>query len=171
MTDRLALITPKPSRQQNQASAEMAPAGRSTSQKPVAALATRTSSKPAQNSEDEQVIRNILREAAKANVQNDLAVLDRYIADDYVSTGLRGEFQNKAQALAHFKSGDHKYESVDVDDLKVRVFDNTAVATYIVTAKGKYRGEDFNVQNRNTTMFVKRQGRWQAIADQQTRKQ
>jgi ketosteroid isomerase-like protein len=51
-----------------------------------------------------------------------------------------------------------------IDDVKVRQYGETAVATGRTEAKGSYRGLSASVVLRFTDVFVRRDGRWQAVA-------
>ncbi len=53
--------------------------------------------------------------------------------------------------------------------MKVQVHGDAAVVTYRSTDKGSYKGNDLSGQYRWTDVFVKRNGRWQAIAGHGTR--
>ena len=74
----------------------------------------------------------------------------------------------KAQALAEIKSGDSKYESYLTGEMKVRVFENTAVITGSDDEKSSYRGKDTSGHYIWIDVSVKRQGHWQAVASQTT---
>ncbi len=54
------------------------------------------------------------------------------------------------------------------EDLKVRVYQNTAVATGRVTIKGQYSGQPTSGQYRSTHVWVKGQTGWQLVANQLT---
>ena len=52
--------------------------------------------------------------------------------------------------------------------MKVRVFGNTAVVTGSDDEKSSYKGKDTGGHYVWTDIFVKRNGRWQAVASQGT---
>ncbi len=93
-----------------------------------------------------------------------VAAIDRIVAPDYTLIGPSGEVVSRAQALADLKSGADKYASLTMADVKVRVFGNAAVVTGRATVKEQYKGKDVSGQLRYTDVFVKRNGRWQAVA-------
>jgi ketosteroid isomerase-like protein len=101
---------------------------------------------------------------ADALVKRDQAVLDRIEAPDWMLTDPSGTLQTKAQADTTLKSGDHTFESFKIDELKVRVYGDTAVVHGLETEKSNHKGKDTSGQYRFTNVFVKRDGRWQAIA-------
>lgn len=122
-----------------------------------------------QKGNDEQAVRQLMDELYAALGRNDAAALDRIYADSYTLVNESGELTTKAPRLAAFKSGELKFESVSFDDMNVRLYGNTAVATYRVTSKGQFKGQEIGGQFRNTATFVKTKGRWQLVAAQTTR--
>jgi ketosteroid isomerase-like protein len=75
----------------------------------------------------------------------------------------------KATSEADLKSGKMKFESVRADELRVRVFGDAAIAFGLVTEKSKYDDKDNSGQFRFTDVFIKRDGRWQAVCTHLTR--
>ena len=117
---------------------------------------------------DEQAVRQMLGELSAALGGNNGAELDRIYADGYTFINENGVLTTKAQRLAAFKSGDIKFESAIFDDVNVRMYGKTAVATFRVTSKLKVNGKDAGGQFNTTAVFVKMDGRWQEIAAQST---
>jgi len=117
---------------------------------------------------DEAAVRAVLREWLDALARNDLATVERIVADDYVITAAGGKVMNKTEDLAELKSGEIKFVSAEASDVKVRLFGNTAVVIgagkYVVDSKGK-RAE---FRERFTDVYVKRGGRWQPVASHTT---
>ena len=124
--------------------------------------------KAGQSANTEQAIRQLISQLTNALMKSDTAALDRLWADDYSFTNPSGVVQTKAQRLAELKSGDLKFESFSTDDVQVRVYGDTAVVTSRATLKGRRQGQDIGGQTRGTSVYVKRQGRWQLVAGQAT---
>jgi ketosteroid isomerase-like protein len=55
------------------------------------------------------------------------------------------------------------------DDYNVKVIGDAAIVTGRSTVKGTRDGKDWNGQERWTDMFVRRNGRWQAVATHASR--
>jgi uncharacterized protein (TIGR02246 family) len=125
--------------------------------------------KASRNGNAEQAIRQLMSELANAQLKGDTATLDRIWADDFTFTNSSGEVQTKAQRLAEIKSGELKFDSLSRDEVQVRVYGDTAVVTSRGIVKGQRQGQDLSGQSRSTTVYVKRQGRWQVVAQQVTR--
>ena len=62
-------------------------------------------------------------------MQNDVATVNRLLADDYLGINPNGTLETKADALAQRRSGTMKISSIDPDNMKVRVYGDTAVVT------------------------------------------
>jgi ketosteroid isomerase-like protein len=121
-----------------------------------------------QKGNDEQAVRQLLDEISAALGHADTAALDRIYADDYTLVNESGVVTTKAPRLAAIKSGELKYESVAFDEVNIRLYGNTAVATYRVTSKGQSKGQAIGGQFRATSTYVKIKGRWQLVAAQVT---
>ena len=128
-----------------------------------------TRSSANQKGNDEQAVRQLLNELYAALGRNDTAALDRIYADDYTLVNESGVLTTKAPRLASIKSGELKFESVSFDELSVRLYGNTAVATYRANSKFQFKGQDSGGQFRVTVTLVKIKGRWQVVAAQATR--
>jgi uncharacterized protein (TIGR02246 family) len=133
----------------------------------VFSQATRSSAN--QKGNDEQAVRQFLNELYAALGRNDTAALDRIYADDYTFVNESGVLTTKAPRLAAIKSGELKYGSANFDDVNIRLYGNTAVATYRAIIKAQFKGQDISGQLRVTVTLVKIKGRWQVIAAQSTR--
>lgn len=128
-----------------------------------------TRSSANQKGNDEQAVRQLLDELYAALGRNDVAALDQVYADDYTFVNESGILTTKAPRLAAIKSGELKYESVSFEDAKIRLYGNTAVATYRVNLKAQFKGEEITGPIQVTVTLVKMKGRWQVVAAQATR--
>lgn len=116
----------------------------------------------------EQELIHMEREFGEALTRGDKATLDRLMAEDFLAINPVGRELTKAQVLFEITSPDYEIESLRNEDIRVRVFGDAAVATALGTVKGRYKGQDASGQFRYTRVWVKRQGRWQAVAAQST---
>jgi ketosteroid isomerase-like protein len=100
-------------------------------------------------------------QSQKANNPDLVAPL---LADKFVSTGSDGKVTSKAEMLATAKAT--KYESVELEDVKVTAFGDTAIATGVFKAKGTdASGKPLDVNERWTDTWVKMPGgKWQCVA-------
>ena len=73
-------------------------------------------------------------------------------ADDYVFVTTAGDVLTKAQRLENIKSGATTLDSINEEEnITVRVYQNSVVATRRVTMKGQYSGQPTSGQYRSTT--------------------
>ena len=121
------------------------------------------------NSDAEQKVLETMRRYVEAYGQNDVAALDKILADDFVFTSSRGIVVTKAQELADIRSGGMRTEAATVDEARVRVRGDAAVVTGRATLKGVWHGQDFSGQYRVTATWVKEEGRWRLLAEHASR--
>ncbi len=114
-----------------------------------------------------QRIATIALEGGAGNTQYD-AASDRIFADDFTFTNPYGEIMTKEQRIAEIKPGGIQFMAYTADDVKVRVYGDTAVVTSRATLKGKRGDRDISGQNRIILVFVNKDGHWQAVASQST---
>jgi hypothetical protein len=122
-------------------------------------------------SRDQDTVREILdleRQAKEAAVHRDPAFSQRILADDYVAITPLGQVITKADTVAARRSGQLRYDSIEISDIMVRVYGNTAVVTARAAVKGIDLGEEFNGSYRFTRVWVRRSGRWLAASYQAT---
>ena len=116
----------------------------------------------------EEQIKKIEKDRAAAVTRADVAALDAVTSDDYSLIDRNGRVRDKAQTMSAIKTGDIKITSNEVSDLKVRVYSDTAVVTGRADTKGTIGGKDVSGPMLFTRVYVKKNGRWQSVAFQQT---
>src|SRR5664279_5720788 len=87
---------------------------------------------------------------AQATVKEGAAAVDKYEADDIITTDPSGRVTDKAQDKTDLSSGDFKIQSEELSDLKVLIYGNTAVAAGTNTVRGTYKGQDMSGKYRFT---------------------
>jgi ketosteroid isomerase-like protein len=117
---------------------------------------------------DERELTQLVKDLNAALVKADIAFLERVLAQDYVHYRPRGDVENRAQYLEDRKTGRVEFESLVADDIKARLFGDTAIVTYRSRAKGKDQHGAIDEQRRWTRVFVRRDGRWQLVHSQGT---
>jgi ketosteroid isomerase-like protein len=120
--------------------------------------------------EVEQQIRDLESQVNAAVLSGDLRVFERLLAEDFTHTNQTGVFRTRVQWLANHKPGQSPYTRYDVDELKIRVYGDTAVVTARTTPQGQdSKGKPITGQYRYLRVWAKRDGKWQAVAFQGTR--
>ena len=117
----------------------------------------------------QEQLKKLETDRSAAVVKGDVETLEKQTSDDYTLINMNGQMSDKSQMVAAFKSGQTKLTSDDLSDLKVRVYGNTAVITGKADVKGTLGGSDATGQIIFTRVYVKKGGRWQSVAFQQTR--
>lgn len=120
---------------------------------------------------DQDGIRQIVdleRQAKEASLHRDAEFSLRTLSDDYVGITPLGQVTTKQDVLAARKSGQLRYETIDVSEMVVRVYGDTAIVTARADVKGHQLGEDFSGPYRYTRVWVRRSGRWEIASYQAT---
>lgn len=112
----------------------------------------------------EQEVLGLFQDWMDAEVKGDMEFLDRFIADDWVSTDPAGNVWNKSQFLGGLKSGAGAVLSFKLDNMKARIYGDAAVVTGRMTAKQTFQGQDISGQYQCTDTLIKKDGRWQCVA-------
>jgi|SRR5215813_1300878 len=117
----------------------------------------------------EEELLKIEKEFALAIVRNDLEGIGRLVTDDWVIVDPNGEIVDRTRFFDVIKSGALTHDMMESEDLRVRVYGDSAVVTAVTHTKGKFMGQEFSTQERATDVFVKRDGRWQCVLTHLTR--
>jgi hypothetical protein len=120
---------------------------------------------------DEELVREILdleRQAKEAALNRDATFSEKTLADDYVAISQLGQVINKADTIAARKTAQLRYESIDISEMVVRLYGNTAVVTARADVKGRELGEEFSGPYRFTRIWVRRNGHWVTVSYQAT---
>ena len=117
-------------------------------------------------------LKQLLHEFLSAAGRNDKAVFDRFFADDLIYTRSAGVTITKADIMKGLdeppKPDDPKAE-YDADDITVHEYGKMAVVNFRLIQNLEKDGKKETNYFRNTGTFLKRNGRWQAVAWQSTR--
>ena len=118
-----------------------------------------------------QEVRAAVTQFAEAFVKADTAVLASLLADDYVHTNTNGGVLDKTRWLAFakarhedLKSGNVRIDTYYNDDIRIRVYGQTAVVTGLNTTLGWRDGKEWKMKLRFTHVWVRCEGRWQRAA-------
>lgn len=116
--------------------------------------------------ETEREIRELEKDLIEAILRRDSDFLNRILADEFTAVTPFGDLFGK-ETMTNF---DEKLinQSIVTDEIKVNVFDKTAVVTGRATIKSRYDNQDLSGRYRFTRVYFKREA-WQIIAYQATR--
>ena len=116
----------------------------------------------------EDSVRAVEMSRAQALLRADTAALSRMVADEFFEISRLGQLRTKADNIRDIASGDLRLLSVKYDSLAVRIYGEVAVLRGIADNTGTVRGFPFSGKIRYLRIFIRRDGRWQAVAMQQT---
>jgi ketosteroid isomerase-like protein len=122
--------------------------------------ASTISATPASENTD-QAITRLEHEWVSAIVKKDTGTIDRLLADDFSGT-TDDTIYSKTDAIEDVKTGTH--ESLDLDNIKVRIFGDTAVVTMGQTEKSRHGDADFSGHYLFTDVWARKNGTWFAVA-------
>src|SRR5947208_2997168 len=100
----------------------------------------------------------------EAQVNRDSAALDALVSSRFVNTEWDGEVSNKQKFLADIKDPRFKPTQLNIQDVKMNFFGDTAVVTGIYHTQGTYQGKSYDHMGRFTDTWVLDQGKWQCVA-------
>ena len=123
----------------------------------------------ANNGNEEQALRQVISNLQKALQTGNATELDLIYADSFTFTGVDGTTSTKAQRLAAIKSGKLKYKSLTLENVKIRVYGDAAVATFNGQAKFAPGNENLDGKFMTTATFIKSNGRWVEVASANAR--
>ncbi len=104
----------------------------------------------------------------QALLHADTTALSRMIGDEFIEVSRLGTLRTKADNLREIATGTLKLTSVTYDSVSVRIYGEVAVLRGIADNTGTFRGFPFSGKLWYTRVFVRRDGRWQAVAMQHT---
>ena len=114
-------------------------------------------------------VENLESQWRTAVIQNDVATVNRLLADDYLGINPDGTLETKADALAQQRSGTMKIASIDPDNVKVRVYGDTAVVTSRVDVVGHDGDRDISGRYHYTHVYSRRSGDWKIVSFEASR--
>lgn len=117
----------------------------------------------------EEELLKLEKEFAQAIVKNDAEAIGQFLANDWIIIDADGDIIDKSRFLGVVQSGALTHEMMESDDVRVRIYGDTAVVSGLTRTKGRFMGQDFSTQERATDVFVRQNGRWQCVVSQLTR--
>jgi ketosteroid isomerase-like protein len=133
----------------------------------VAATVTRTqtSAKPE--------VTALLREFMAGAGSDDRAIFDKFFADDVIYTRASGVVITKAfimESLGKPSPASERKSSYSAEDITVHEYGDTVIVAFRLEGRTEHAdGKVETAHYRNTGTFLRRNGRWQAVAWQATK--
>ncbi|HXT64570.1 MAG TPA: nuclear transport factor 2 family protein [Pyrinomonadaceae bacterium] len=116
----------------------------------------------------------LLNEFLAGASHNDVAMHDRFWADDVIYTGSGGRRRGKAEIMKDVraapapKPGDPK-TTYTSEDVRIQQYGNTAIVAFRLVATTEKDGKTEVAKYLNSGTFLKRKGKWQVVNWQATK--
>lgn len=116
----------------------------------------------------------LLNEFLAAASHNDVAMHERFWAEDVIYTGSSGRRRGKAEIMRDVRSapppkpGDAK-TIYTAEDIRIQQYGNTAIVAFRLVATTEKDGKSEIANYLNTGTFLKRKGKWQVVSWQATK--
>lgn len=138
---------------------------------PIAAQKLSQTGKGNESGKIEQQIRLLAKQGKEATLKGDASWIERNTTSDYVAVLAVGGMLPRETMIAKRKSGDLKYQSIDVVDQRVRTYGSTAILNETADIKATEKGHDISARYYVTQVWIKQDGGWKLANLQSTRAQ
>jgi len=102
----------------------------------------------------------------QAELNGDVAAMERLMTDDFVAVGPRGFVLDKKAYLQGHKTHDLQYEEMTQEEVIDHIYGDAAVVTKKQNNKATYQGHDASGEFRVTQFFVRQGGDWRLASTQ-----
>jgi ketosteroid isomerase-like protein len=130
---------------------------------------------PAQSAPDAGELTKLLQDFLAGASKNDIAMHDRFWADELVYTSALGRRKSKADIMSELREETKATPKPDegtavytAEDIRIQQYGDTAVVAFRLVATTDKSGTKTVANYFNTGTFLKRNGKWQVIAWQAT---
>ena len=117
----------------------------------------------------EETVADLERAWVRAAMTNNLAEMQRIIADDWIGIAFNGQRITKADVLRDVGSGTAATSSIELGPMTVRVYGSTAIVNVVSTEKSTWQGQDTSGHYVLVDVYALRDGQWRAVSSQATK--
>jgi ketosteroid isomerase-like protein len=104
----------------------------------------------------------------QAEIHHDTNAAAALMADNFISVDHHGTLLNKAQYLAGIKDPSFHAQEISNSETNVYLYGDTAIVSSAYRTKGTDNGKPFQHHGRFTDTWIRRNGKWQCVADHET---
>ena len=127
----------------------------------------------AQTDPDAAELTRLLKEFLSGAGRNDVAMHDRFWADDLIYTGSGGKRRGKEELMRDVRSEDSQKSTepptvYSAEDIRIQQYGETAIVAFRLVGTADKVGAKEVKNYLNTGTFLKRKGEWRAVAWQAT---
>ena len=105
----------------------------------------------------------------QAQLTNNIMMVDKLLADDYLGISANGTLETKADELSRRRNGAMHISALDLSDIKVRIYGDTAVVTSKADVVGNNGDRDISGHYRYTRVYSNRGGEWRIVSFEASR--
>jgi ketosteroid isomerase-like protein len=105
----------------------------------------------------------------QAILTNNVTEMNNLLSDDYIGITSNGTVEDKAQALAQRRAGTVSITKLDLSDIHIRVYGDTAVVTSVADLVGSNGESDISGKYRYTRVYARRRGGWKIVSFETSR--
>ena len=95
--------------------------------------------------------------------RNDVAAIEAALSPEWKMVGSQGAILDRTQMVEWFRSGRLKLESYESGNYEVRIHSDAAVVTGVDRSKGNFDGAPFDVRERFSDFYVRKDGKWVCV--------
>jgi len=128
----------------------------------------------AQTAPDAAELTKLLNDFLAGASRNDVAMHDRFWAEDVIYTGSAGRRRGKADIMKDVRSAPAPKPSdskttYTAEDVRIQQYGNTAIVAFRLVGTTEKDGKTEVAKYLNTGTFLKRKGKWQVVSWQATK--
>src|SRR5262249_5026303 len=120
---------------------------------------------------DSEILMQLELQAGRAFSQRDSAMINELFAKEFYGVNSAGIEMTKTDVIRETASPDYIIESLENENIRVRVIGECAIVSAVCAVKGFYKGHDASARVPYMRIWLKRDGRWQIIAAQSSTRQ
>jgi len=104
----------------------------------------------------------------QAELHHDANAAAAVLSDNFFSVDHHGKLLSRSQYLADMKDLSYKPEEISNTDTSIYIYGDVAVVTSAYRTKGTMDSKPFIHHGRFTDTWIKKDGQWKCVADQET---
>ena len=108
-------------------------------------------------------VRERARAWDRAMISNDADAIGLFMADEWVIVGSDGHVTDRAGFLEQIRSGRLTHNVMTTEDAQVTVYNDVATLVARGVSSGHYDGLEFREVERQSNVFVRRDGEWRCV--------
>jgi ketosteroid isomerase-like protein len=116
--------------------------------------------------DDRATVEALDTEYQAAVKSNDVAAMDRILADDFVLATGNGKTFKKADLIDEARTADNRYEHQEDSQQTVRVWSDTAVVTALLWVMGRNKDQSFDYKLWFSDIYVRTPTGWRYVFGQ-----